>query len=749
MDLLEQHLQEDPKLQQKIHQIEQATKAFLNKEARLRSTSLITIPVVVHVVHKYPVENISDEQVFSQIRILNEDFRRMNSDAVDTPSEFLPVASDIEIEFCLATVDPNGNPTSGITRTFTSKASFGTNDDVKSFSSGGKDPWPATEYLNVWVCDIGDGVLGYAQFPGGSPATDGIVNDYRYFGDIGTAIAPFDRGRTMTHEVGHYLNLRHIWGDGNCSSDDFVSDTPRSSGPNYTGSPCIYPGPNSCNEGGNDQADMFQNYMDYSDDGCMNLFTLGQKYRMRALFEVGGARASLLNSQGCGEPIDPTCYDGIQNGEESGIDCGGPDCIPCPPGPTCSDGIQNGEETGIDCGGPLCVPCPCAGSDVEIVIILDNYPEETTWTLNDSTGIVVASGGDYGTEPDGSTVITDLFLVNGCYQFNIFDAYGDGICCNFGEGFYYITVADTIVGYGGNFTTSDSVQFCVERTIASTCEDDNQNGDETGIDCGGTVCNPCPPDSCTMIVIDSEDFEQGFGIWNDGGSDCALYGNSSYASSGDRSIRLRDNTAQSVLTSDPIDLSSYEQLELSFAFYARSMEKDEDFWLQLSTDGGLTFETIGVWVSGTDFQNDVLDTVTVSIKETTDTHSIFRFRCDASANSDQIYLDDITLIGCQSETWTEKQHFTQEASPLSVSDLNIYPNPASDQLNVHFALEEPGEFQLGLFNAEGKNLYADQMRGEKGNNELNIDLKEYKAGVYYLYIEHHDEHLVKKFVIIQ
>ena len=213
-------------------------------------------------------------------------------------------------------------------------------------------PWDPSSYLNIWVCNLGSGLLGYAQFPGGNPATDGVVCDYAYFGTIGTATFPFDEGRTCTHEVGHYLNLRHIWGDGGCSVDDFVSDTPTSDGPNYG---CAL-GHVSCGS-----TDMVQNYMDYSDDGCMNLYTAGQAARMNALFAPGGARFSLTQSAACGAPADPTCDDGIQNGDETGVDCGG-SCAPCAE-PTCDDGVQNGDETGVDCGGSACPSCPATCED--------------------------------------------------------------------------------------------------------------------------------------------------------------------------------------------------------------------------------------------------------------------------------------------------------------------------------------------------------------------------------------------------
>ena len=226
MDHLHHQLEQSPKLQDNMENIEKATQRFINDPTKAVN-GVITIPVVVHVIYNTSSENISTSQINSQMTVLNDDFRRLNSDANNNWSQ----AADVEIDFCLASVDPSGNATSGITRTSTSVSAFGTNDNMKFNSSGGKDAWPAGDYLNMWVCDISGGILGYAQFPGGAPATDGVVIDYQYFGTNGTATAPFDLGRTCTHEVGHWLNLRHIWGDGNCNVDDFVTDTPTSDNP--------------------------------------------------------------------------------------------------------------------------------------------------------------------------------------------------------------------------------------------------------------------------------------------------------------------------------------------------------------------------------------------------------------------------------------------------------------------------------------------------------------------------------------
>jgi Pregnancy-associated plasma protein-A/Secretion system C-terminal sorting domain/Fibronectin type III domain/Bacterial pre-peptidase C-terminal domain len=295
--------QQDPSIINRREEIEQFTRDYLINNPQ-GERALVTIPVVVHVVYNTAAENISDAQIQSQITVLNQDFRKLNADVANTPSAFLGLAGDSNIEFCLATVDPNGNATNGILRVPTTATSFGTNNTVKSTTTGGSNPWNASKYLNLWVCDISGSILGYAQFPGGSASTDGVVVDYLYFGTIGTATAPFNKGRTATHEVGHWLNLRHIWGDDGtgCTGSDSVTDTPNSGGPNY-GCPAF---PTvTCSNGPN--GDMFMNYMDYTDDACMYMFSNGQVSRMQALFATGGARAALVTSNGCGVATPVLC----------------------------------------------------------------------------------------------------------------------------------------------------------------------------------------------------------------------------------------------------------------------------------------------------------------------------------------------------------------------------------------------------------------------------------------------------------
>lgn len=245
-------------------------------------TKTITIPVVVHILHRIAAENLSDEQVRSQIDVLNEDYGATNADRTAIPSVWAGLHADTGIRFALADNDPNGQPTSGIIRVSTKKKVFGSNNQMKFTTTGGSDAWPTDSYLNIWVCSLGEGLLGYAQFPGGSPDTDGVVILNSAFGRNGTAVAPFELGRTATHEVGHWLNLRHIWGDtDDCKGTDYVDDTPPQQYPNRQKP--TFPKV-SCDNG--PDGDMFMNFMDYVDDAAMYMFTRGQALRMRTALET-------------------------------------------------------------------------------------------------------------------------------------------------------------------------------------------------------------------------------------------------------------------------------------------------------------------------------------------------------------------------------------------------------------------------------------------------------------------------------
>ncbi len=255
-------------------------------------TTPYKITAVVHVVHNpaVPAEKISAAQVNSQIAVLNRDYRATNPDKAKTPTVFSGLVADPMVAFSLATKDPAGHPTTGITYTQTTQTSFSDRDNpVKFTSKGGINAWDTRKYLNIWVCTLSDQLLGYAQFPGGPRKTDGVVILNTAFGTVGSATAPFNLGRSATHEIGHFLNLRHIWGDTpDCSGGDFVDDTPNAETPNF-GKPTF---PHvTCQNGPN--GDMFMNYMDYSDDDSMFMFTPGQVARMQTTLD--GPRKPLVS----------------------------------------------------------------------------------------------------------------------------------------------------------------------------------------------------------------------------------------------------------------------------------------------------------------------------------------------------------------------------------------------------------------------------------------------------------------------
>ena len=312
MDNLSRLQSEDPGLQARMLQIENLTNAFVANHSNQNTTnSIITIPVVFHVVYKAAAENISNAQCQAQLDQLNLDYARLNADRTNTPSVWQGISVNTNIQFCLAQRDPNGLATTGIERRLTTSTSFSTNDNVKRTTNGGMSAWPSSSYLNIWSCNLSGGVLGYAQFPGGTASTDGVVILYSSIGSValpGTE-ASYDLGRTATHEVGHWLNLYHIWGDESaCSGSDNVGDTPNQGPENY-GCP-TFPHTDACAT--TSPGVMFMNYMDYTDDACMNMFTAGQSTRMNALFSSGGARYSLLTSLGCLPPSGTSC--GIATG---------------------------------------------------------------------------------------------------------------------------------------------------------------------------------------------------------------------------------------------------------------------------------------------------------------------------------------------------------------------------------------------------------------------------------------------------
>ena len=510
-----------------------------NQQIYSETGGIIYIPVVVHVIHNgdaYGVnENITDEQVQSQMTVMTQDFRRM---AGTNGFNNNAIGADTNIEFVLAKVDPNGNPTNGINRVNLCDASWST-EEIDDFVKPATY-WDPTLYMNMWSVNFSDSsLLGYAQFPsssglngissnGGNDYTDGVVAGYKFFGSselaTGNYTAPYDKGRTMTHEVGHFLGLRHIWGDNalcpatNSNNDkDFCADTPAAAGPN-SGCPA---GTDTCSS--NPGEDMIENYMDYTTDACMNIFTIDQKTRITTVMNnsprrktlktstkniaiplfandaelqiekyctsiidacAGNLHKVLLYNRGTSTMTSATINYNINGGSNTPVSWTG-NLLPNKYTILSFTSIQKNGTLNVSVASVNGVadqrttnnsassaftfptftqPTDYATQNFNLKIIKDNYGIETTWQLKNSAGVIVKSGGPYSGNGSGEgtqAVNQNWVLAPSCYTFTIFDSGKDGICCTYGSGSWTITTNSgaTTVGTGGTFTNAQSFSF--------------------------------------------------------------------------------------------------------------------------------------------------------------------------------------------------------------------------------------------------------------------------------------------------
>lgn len=516
------------------------------------ANTIITIPVVVHVIHNGDAigsnENITDARVLSQITVLNQDFRKM----VGTPGyNTNAVGADIEIQFCMAQTDPDGALTTGIDRVNLGVANWSTSVSVEGTLKP-QTQWDPTRYFNIWVCQFSSsssaelyGTLGYAQFPstsgltglssnGGLATTDGVIIDYRCFGsktiaNVGTYYTDYDKGRTATHEIGHCFGLRHIWGDGSgdestsapdCTASDYCADTPQAGWEHYT---CgTY---DTCPSVAG--SDMPENYMDYTPDACMNIFTQNQKDRIQTVISNSPRRASLatstacnagqtygyngalkvvnLNNTSCDVSFAPTMsitnkgtntltsaiinYN-IDGGTNATYNWTGslatngsviftlPSILAGYGSHTFNYAIQSLNGTNTDQfslndtkSEEISMVTNFNTTQVTIAIQRDVYGSETTWSLvNTTTGATVASGNGYSDTntylPAVMTQTVNVVSAN-CYTFTINDSYGDGICCDYGSGYYQLKTSDnTIIASGGEFGSTESKNFGINLNLS-------------------------------------------------------------------------------------------------------------------------------------------------------------------------------------------------------------------------------------------------------------------------------------------
>ncbi len=771
MENLEQRAQNDPNLEQRMQEIEIFTQ---NKIQEMQSSridgSIITIPVVVHVLYRNSTENISLAQIQSQLGVLNEDFRRTNPDADNVWSQ----AADAEIEFCLVTVDPNGNATTGVTRKSTTRQNWGTSDDMKRTSTGGVNPWDTSQYLNMWIVPQmlnaqGNTILGYAQFPGGSAATDGVVMAYNYFGRVGNVSAPFDGGRTTTHEVGHFFNLRHIWGDANCGND-FVSDTPTHQTSNG-GCPI---GQVSCGS-----TDMVQNYMDYTNDSCMNLFTTGQKNRMRAVLAAGGARRSLALSDKCGAVAQPTCNDGIQNGNETGVDCGG-SCSPC----------QTGNQY-----------CSSQGDSVN-----DEYISRVqVGSINNASGAQLYS--------NFTSVFTDLSK-GSSYTLTItptwtgstysegyaawIDYNDDGDFNDAGEQIFS-KASSTATPASGTFTVPSSVANGDKRLRVSM----KYNGVPTSCETFGygevedytvtiTTGSTTPPSGCTGAISSfpySEGFESNFGAWTQSTGDDFNWTRQSgatpsgstgptSAAAGSQYIFMESSapnysTKRAILNSPCFNLTGQSEATFNFKYHMYGANTMGNLKLAVSTNNGSSWTT--VWTRTGNQGNAWLDasvdlsayangSIQLRFDGTTgttwqgdmavDAISLTNGSADKCAgvpayNSNQAYSvgQQVTFQGSLYERtstgWvnlgacgTARLEAGALVSTLGL-EVSIYPNPVNSRL---FVTSNSENLSYTIINMLGQQV------SKGASSAYGVDVSQLETGMYFIEVFNGNEKVSKKFI---
>jgi len=436
---------------------------------------------------------------------------------------------------------------------------------------------------------------------------------------------------------------------------------------------------------------------------------------------------------------------------------------------TCFDGIQNGSEAGVDCGGTSCEPCaaPCLDNELRVEFIFDDYPEDISWLITDSAnGNTIANGGSYA-QPAGVNVVELECLPDGCFEFVINDAYGDGLCCQYGNGSYTLVYNGQVLSTGSEFTDTESYSFCLFGGEASNCSDGVQNGDETGVDCGGS-CNPCCGTELTF-----DDFETGFGNWNDGGNDCFRSSNQNNAASGTYSIRLRDNSgAASSMFSNSLDVSGINQLRVDFTYKGVGMEIGEDFGLQTSINGGASWQTEQIWTRGVDFENQAFISQQVYIDVSEDASTILRFICDASANNDKIFIDDVGIYSCDTQAMkggvdlphaivieernsitiipSKKVNLQSDQQHSVEIKSNIYPNPTKEVVNLAYTLYDQNEVRVYITNISGKRM-LELPQGMQGAGEykLPFNIEGYSPGIYIMTLQTDAETVNQKFIVIQ
>lgn len=701
-------LESDPSYKARYKQIQEMTKEFELQRQFSRvssSTTVREIPVYVHVIYdeNKPEQNISETQIASQIEVLNKDFRALNSDVTEVPSEFAGVVADYQLIFKLE----------GITRKSSAVTAWTSDDKMKNEATGGIAPITPETHLNIWVCSLSNDLLGYAQFPGGSSSTDGVVVGPGFFGsseydsDNNFYLAEsYDKGRTTTHEIGHYLNLYHIWGDGGCSVDDEVADTPPAAKEN-DGCPA-YP-TKSCEENTDYTSDMFMNYMDYVNDACMFMFSEGQKTRSYALFEAGGFRENLgtvldgcdleaptgLSLSSKSETSLSLTWNNVSGADSYNIWVNGKLV-----NSTTNSVVLTALERGRIYDIKVSANCTAGGAGVysdfksfntdgcfdgpiTFTFKTDDYGVETSWALSYNGTIVQTDSITY----DNNTTYTGTFAFgSGSYKFEIFDASGDGFCCDYGEGSYsLVDSGGRTIASGGKFGSSESVSFCVEQAPCAAF-------DFAAVDVSHINCAEVE-DGQLLISVSGGEAPYSYSLNGATPSASNIFDG---LAAGEYTIEVIDNSGCQIETAATI--KSPTPLEVSAEVTSSTSIKGNGV-IALTVSGGTAAYTY-------QWSNE-----------------------ENTATIENLEVGEYTVIitdenGCTLEDVFQVGGITANDNSMEEAFI-VFPNPAKDVIRL---MQTGKSTQLKIYNANGMLMLDQKIAGE----ESGIDVSEWSAGLYFI-----------------
>ncbi|NND76793.1 MAG: T9SS type A sorting domain-containing protein [Flavobacteriales bacterium] len=629
------HMAAHPELAEEFKALEQQLiEEEMNLPSHLRSGSIIQIPIVFHVIHNYGIENISDEQIENCVEVMNQQLRLQNANASLIHDEFIDLAADTEIEFVLARKDPNGNCTTGINR-LASTQTYDGDQDMKELIQ-----WPRNMYCNIWVCADANGAAGYTIKPNAVqnfPQADGIVIRHDYVGAIGTSNPT--RSVALTHEVGHWLNLNHVWGNNNnagidCGNDG-VNDTP------------ITEGWTSCNINGETcgTLDNVENYMDYS--YCCKMFTEGQKTRMRTAAMSSVAQRNQLSSN------NNLIATGVVNGDV-----------------LCQAQMEANYTT------------VCFGDTVQFFDVSYHNVQSRLWDFPGGT-------------PSTSTEENPKVVYSAPGSYNVTLSVSDG-SSSLSETFTnYITILE-----------SNGTELPFIEGFENGLNDFNENWEVVNFD-----------NDEGWEYTDQASASGGSSIW----------------------INNRYNEAGQIdeIISEPIDISDFEEVEVSFkyAYSERNTANNEKLRMYVSKDCGRlwslrkslqgnSFSTNG-GLSGANWFPSDDDWSEVSITNILENYYVgnlllkFRFESDGGNN---VFIDDINI----SDTYVGLVTMADEEYKFKV-----FPNPTRDLLNVVFELENIEDISWRVKDLSGRTvsegIYSNP---EMGKNKFQVNTTAWTNGIY-------------------